>query len=62
MNIVRMRYGDAPMFLDVASVINSYTLGGSVSGGASFQGRKRCRRGCKIADGVTYPAEILFSL
>jgi len=37
LNIVRMRYGDAPMFLDVASVINSYTLGGSVSGGASFQ-------------------------
>ena len=37
LNIVRLRYGDAPMFLDVASVINSYTLGGSVSGGASLQ-------------------------
>jgi hypothetical protein len=37
LNIVRMRYGDAPLFLDVASVINSYTLGGNVSGGASLQ-------------------------
>ncbi len=37
LNIVRMRYADAPMFLDVASVINSYSLGGSVSGGASLQ-------------------------
>jgi len=37
LNVVRLRYGDAPMFLDVASIINSYSLGGSVSGGASFQ-------------------------
>ncbi len=37
LNVVRLRYADAPMFLDVASIINSYSLGGSVSGGASFQ-------------------------
>jgi hypothetical protein len=37
LNIVRMRYADAPMFLDVASVINSYSLGGSASGGASLE-------------------------
>jgi hypothetical protein len=33
-NIVRLRYGDAPVFLDVASVISSYEL----SGGASLNG------------------------
>jgi len=37
LNVVRMRYADPPMFLDVASIINSYSLGGSVSGGASLQ-------------------------
>ncbi len=36
LNVVRMRYADAPVFLDVASVINSYSLGGSVHAGASF--------------------------
>ena len=25
LNVVRLRYADAPVFLDVASVINSYT-------------------------------------
>ena len=29
MNVVRLRYADAPMFLDVASIINSHTVGGS---------------------------------
>ena len=28
MNVVRLRYADAPMFLDVASIINSYTVRG----------------------------------
>lgn len=37
LNVVRMRYADVPMFLDIASVINSYTLGGNVSAGASLQ-------------------------
>ena len=37
LNVVRLRYADVPMFLDIASVINSYTLGGSVSGGASLE-------------------------
>jgi hypothetical protein len=36
LNIVRLRYGDTPIFLDVASVINSYELSGSTSAGASF--------------------------
>lgn len=31
LNIVKLRYGEMPMFLDVASVINQYTLEGSVS-------------------------------
>lgn len=31
LNVVRMRYGDAPMFLDVSSIINSYSMGGKAS-------------------------------
>jgi len=36
MNVVRLRYGDAPVFLDVASIINSYSVGGKASAGASL--------------------------
>jgi hypothetical protein len=36
LNVVRLRYGDAPMFLDVASVINSYSIGGKASASGSF--------------------------
>jgi len=36
LNVVRMRYGDAPVFLDVASVINSYSLTGKANAAASF--------------------------
>ncbi|MGE5814957.1 MAG: hypothetical protein ACM36C_10760, partial [Acidobacteriota bacterium] len=35
LNVVRMRYADAPVFLDVTSVINSYSLAGNVSAGGS---------------------------
>jgi len=35
-NMVKMRYGDAPIFLDVASVINSYEVSGAGSVGASW--------------------------
>ena len=35
LNVVRLRYADAPMFLDVASVINSHTVGGSGSAGGN---------------------------
>lgn len=35
MNVVRLRYADAPVFLDISSVINSYTLSGSVGANAS---------------------------
>ena len=34
LNVVRLRYADAPVFLDVASVINSYSVAGTASGGA----------------------------
>jgi hypothetical protein len=37
LNVVRLRYADAPVFLDVASVINSYSLEGSVSAGAALR-------------------------
>ncbi len=36
LNIVKMRYGDPPIYLDVASVINSYELSGSATAGASW--------------------------
>jgi hypothetical protein len=32
-NILRLRYGDAPTFMEVTSVINSYTTVGTVNGG-----------------------------
>ena len=38
LNVVRLRYADAPVFLDVASVINSYSVGGKASAGASLPG------------------------
>jgi hypothetical protein len=36
LNVVRLRYADAPVFLEVASLINSYTLGGRANAGASL--------------------------
>ena len=36
LNVVRLRYADAPMFLDVASIINSHTVGGSGSAQATL--------------------------
>jgi hypothetical protein len=36
MNVVRLRYADAPVFLDVSSIINSYTVGGNASAGATL--------------------------
>ena len=35
-NVVRIRYADAPVFLNVSSVINSYTLSGTVNAGATL--------------------------
>ena len=36
LNLVKLRYGDTPMFLDVASIINSYTLEAQVNLGATW--------------------------
>jgi hypothetical protein len=36
LNIVRLRYGDAPSFVDVSSVISGYTFQGQVSAGAAI--------------------------
>jgi hypothetical protein len=35
-NIVKIRYGDAPVFLDLSSVISQYQIGGQISLGATF--------------------------
>jgi hypothetical protein len=34
-NVVRLRYGDAPAFLDVSSIIAAYSLQGTLSAGAA---------------------------
>jgi hypothetical protein len=39
LNVVRLRYADAPVFLDVASIINSYTLGGNATAQATLPSR-----------------------
>ena len=36
LNVVRLRYGDAPSFADVSSVISGYTFQGQVSAGAAI--------------------------
>jgi hypothetical protein len=35
-NMVKIRYGDAPVFLDVSSVISQYQIGGQINLGATF--------------------------
>lgn len=39
LNMVKLRYGDTPIFLDVASVINSYEMSGSASLGGDWSFR-----------------------
>lgn len=36
LNVVRIRYGDAPSFLDVSSVISNYAVGGQLSAGGAI--------------------------
>jgi hypothetical protein len=40
LNLVKLRYGDAPVFLDMSSVINQYTVEGTLGyGSSSFAGQ-----------------------
>ena len=36
LNVVRMRYADAPVFLDVSSIINSYSVAGKANGSVTL--------------------------
>jgi hypothetical protein len=38
-NVVRLHYADAPVFLEVASIINSYTVGGNANAQATLPSR-----------------------
>ena len=50
-NVVKVRYGDAPIFLDVSSVIESYELTQSASAGYAWQFRPTTDSGATV--GVT---------
>jgi len=39
LNVVRMRYADAPVFLEIASIINSYSVAGKASAAATLPSR-----------------------
>ncbi|MBW8328328.1 MAG: hypothetical protein K0M48_03980 [Thiobacillus sp.] len=39
LNVVRLHYADVPVFLDVGSIINSYSFAGKASAGASLPSR-----------------------
>jgi hypothetical protein len=36
LNVVRMRYADAPVFMDVTTVINTYSMSGSLNAGGKY--------------------------
>ena len=36
LNMIKIRYGDSPVFLDVSSVISQYQIGGQINVGATF--------------------------
>ena len=38
LNIVRLRYGDAPSFLEISSLVSSYSVGGQANAGAVVEG------------------------
>ena len=38
LNLVKLRYADAPVFLDVSSVVSQFTLQGQVSAGGQIPG------------------------
>ncbi len=48
LNMVKLRYGDAPIFLDVTNVINSYELSGSASLGANWKFHPSYESGASI--------------
>jgi len=39
LNIVKLRYADAPVFLDISSIVNSYEIRGQVNAGAGLESK-----------------------
>ncbi len=48
LNLVKLRYGDTPIFLDVASIISSYELSGSTSLGGEWKFNPAYESGASI--------------
>ena len=59
LNMVKLRYGDTPVFLDVASVINSYELSGSAERGSQLDisAHSRIRGKCRSIRVLCRPAD-----
>lgn len=56
-NVVRIRYGDAPTFLDISSVVSSYTVQAQATAGAGFSSDLTAtipRNTASIGAGVAY--------
>jgi hypothetical protein len=57
LNLVRLRYRDTPLFLEVGSVVTHYSLGASVAAGAQVSVGDGTTHSYSLAPGVAYAEE-----